>query len=75
MENETEVIEITPKNMFVPICITQAVCISVIFIAVLIIKLFFANSFAQLEKWCQNNIFEHRQITANFDEEETTSEI
>jgi hypothetical protein len=70
MENETEVIEITPKNMFVPICFVQAVCISVILITVIIIKLFFEDGFSKLEKWCQNNIFEHTQITANFDEEQ-----
>ena len=45
MENETQVLEITPKNMFVPICITQAVCILVILIAVLIIKFFFDSGF------------------------------
>ena len=75
MENETQVLEITPKNMFVPICITQAVCILVILIAALIIKFFFDSGFKTLETWCQNNVFDHRQITANFDEEETNSEI
>ena len=72
MENETEVIEITPKNMFVPICIVQAVCISVILITVLIIKFFFDGGFGELKKWCQNNVFERTQITANFDEEQAS---
>lgn len=72
MENETEVIEITPKNMFVPICIAQTVCISIILITVLIIKFFFDGGFETLKKWCQNNVFEHTQITANFDEEQAS---
>lgn len=74
MESETEVIEIVPKNMYVPICITQAICVAVILIAVIIIKFFFSSSFSKLEKWCQENIFEQTKITANFDEE-TSSEI
>ncbi len=71
MENETEVIEIKPKNMYVAICITQAICIAVILIAVIIIKYFFNENFFKLEKWCQNNLFVHTQVTADFDEEET----
>ncbi len=74
MENETEVIEIKPKNMYIPICITQAICIAVILISVIIIKFFFDGSYKKIEKWCQNNIFEPTKITANFDEE-TSSEI
>ncbi len=74
MENESEVIEIKPKNMFVPICIVQAICIALILITVIIIKFFFEGSFLKLQKWCQNNIFEHTQITANFDEE-TVDEV
>lgn len=74
MENETEVIEIRPKNMFVPICIVQAICIALILITVIIIKFFFEGSFSKLQKWCQNNIFEQTEITANFDEE-TVDEV
>ncbi len=69
MESEIEVVEIVPKNMYVPICITQTICVAVILIAVLIIKFFFGSSFSKLEKWCQSNIFEQTKITANFDEE------
>ena len=74
MEKEPEVIDITPKNMFVPICIVQAICIAVILITVIIVKFFFESSFLKLQKWCHNNIFEQTEITANFDEE-TSSEI
>lgn len=73
MENEAEVIEIKPKNMYVAVCITQAICIAVILITVIIIKFFFNESFLKLEKWCQNNLFVHTQVTADFDGE-TTSE-
>lgn len=69
MENEAEVIETTPKNMYIPICIVQAICISVILIAVVIIKFFFEGSFIKLQNWCQDHIFEQTEITANFDEE------
>lgn len=69
MENETDVIEIKPKNMFVPICITQAVCVAVILIAVLIIKFFFEGSYTKLQKWCVNNFLEETVISDVFDEE------
>lgn len=71
MEKEAEVFEIKPKNMYVPICITQAICISVILIAVLIIKFFWNDGFLKLQKWCQNNVFEQTEITANFDEDQS----
>ncbi len=69
MEEQTEVIKVTAKNMFAPIYITQAICVAVILIAVIIIKFFFNSSFLKLEKWCQSNIFEQTKITANFDED------
>ncbi len=67
MENESEK---KPKNMYVPICITQAVCVSVILIVVLIIKLFFGNAYEKLEKWHNKNFLEETTITATFEEEE-----
>ena len=67
MENET--VEIKSKNMYVPICITQIICIAVIFAAVIIIKFFWNDSFKKIEKWCSDNLFEQTKITANFDEE------
>ena len=69
MEEQTEIIEIKPKNMYVPICITQAVCIAVILAAVLIIKFFFEDSYTRLQKWCNQNLLEQTTITAVFDEE------
>lgn len=74
MENEAEVIETTPKNMYIPICIVQAICISVILIAVVIIKFFFEGSLTKLQNWYQDHIFEQTEITANFDEE-TADEV
>lgn len=74
MENEAQIIEIKPKNMYMQICITQAICVAVILITVVVMKFFFDNSYEKVEKWCQNNFFVHTQITANFDEE-TESEI
>ncbi len=69
MEEQTEVIKATAKNMFVPICITQAICVAVILIAVLIIKFFFAGSYAKIQDWCHNNFLEETKITAVFDED------
>lgn len=73
-DQENEIIEIVPKNMFVPICITQAVCIAIILIAVLIIKFFFDGSYTKLQNWCEHNVLEQTVI---IDEplEETDSEI
>lgn len=70
MENQTEVTEIKPKNMYAQICITQAICIAIILIAVLVMKFFFNESFLKLQKWCENTVFEQTEITANFDEEQ-----
>lgn len=72
MENETEIIEIKEKNMYAQICIAQTICIGVIIIAVIIIKLFFSKSFLQLKSWCENNLFEHTSITAQFDEDQSS---
>lgn len=72
MEEQTEIIEIKPKNMFVPICITQAICIATILIAVLIIKFFFGGSYQKLKKWCGENVLEETRISAVFDEESST---
>ena len=74
MENENAVIEIKPKNMYASICITQAVCVVVILIAVIIIKFFFESSYIKLQKWCDNNVLEQTVINDVFDEE-LTSEI
>lgn len=74
MDSQTEIIEIKPKNMFVPICITQAVCIVVILLALVIIKFFFVGSYEKFEDWYKNNIMDETKITAVFDEE-TNSEI
>ena len=69
MENETEIVEIVPKNMYVPICITQAVCIAVILIGIIVMKFFFKDNYFKFKNWCQQNVLEHTHITANFDEE------
>lgn len=69
MDDQTEIIEIKPKNMFVPICITQAVCIAVVLIAVLVIKFFFNGSYVKLQKWCENNFLEQTVISDVFNEE------
>lgn len=59
-----------PKNMYIPICITQAICMTVILIAILIIKFFFEGSYAKLQKWYQKNILDETTVTAVFDEED-----
>ncbi len=74
MENETQVVEIKPKNMYVQICITQTICIVVILISILVMKFCFKSSYTKFTKWCKNNVFEKTEITARFDEE-TSSEI
>lgn len=72
MEEQTEIIEIKPKNMFVPICVTQAVCVAVILIAVLIIKFFFEGSYTKLQDWCKDNFLEETTISDVFDEDVTS---
>lgn len=74
MDEQNEITEIKPKNMFVPICVTQAVCVAVILIAVLIIKFFFEGSYLKLQKWYGENMLDETNITAVFDED-TQSEI
>lgn len=61
--------EIKYKNMFAPICAAQSVCITVILIAVIIIKFFFGGSYEKLKDWCKKTVFEETKITAAFDEE------
>ncbi len=70
MEDTTKTIESNPKNMYVPICITQAICMVVIFIAVLIIKFFFTSSYEKCQKWYSKHILDETTITAFFEEED-----
>lgn len=56
-----------PKSYFAHLCVVQAVCIAVMLIAVVVIKLFFKNSYIELGKWCDDNLFEKTKITADFD--------
>ena len=65
---ECETVENSHKNMFFAICITQIVCVAVIFCSILIIKFFFAPSFAVVKTWCENNLFEQTKI-ASVDED------
>lgn len=74
MDEQNETIEIKPKNMFVPICVTQAVCIAVILITVLVIKFFFEGSYVKLQKWYGESILDETNISDVFDEE-TADEI
>jgi hypothetical protein len=69
MEKEIDATEIKYKNMYVAICVTQTVCLAVILITVLIVKMFFDNSYIKLKSWCEQNILEQTVITAAFDEE------
>lgn len=70
MEEQTETIEIKPKNTFAAICTVQAVCVAVILIAVLVIKFFFADCYAKLSDWCVSHFLEETVITDVFDEVE-----
>lgn len=69
-EEQNNTAENKPKNMYIPICITQAICMAVILIAILIIKFFFEGSYAKLQKWYQKNILDETTVTAFLDEEE-----
>lgn len=69
-EEQNSTAENKPKNMYIPICITQAICMAVILIAILIIKFFFEGSYAKLQKWYQKNILDETTVTAFFDEED-----
>lgn len=73
MDTTEDVIEITPKNMYVPICIAQAICVAFILIGVLVIKMFFCDAHAVLKAWCQENVLQQVETTA-FEQEETSSE-
>ncbi len=65
---ENEVIEIKQKNMYVPICITQLICVLAILIAIIITKYFFGNTFNQFKNWCNNNLLEQTRVISDFDE-------
>ncbi len=68
-DTENEVTEIKPKNMYIQICVTQAVCIAVILIAVLIIKFFFESSYTKIQKWYDKNILDETNVSEIFDGE------
>lgn len=57
------------KNMFAAVCITQAICIAVILITVLIIKIFFKPGWQKLRHWCVDNVLEKTEISDVFNKE------
>ncbi len=73
-EEENAVFKSEYKNMFVPVCVTQAVCMAVILIAVFVIKTFFAGSYQKAEKWYAENILDETNVSELFDGE-TGNEI
>lgn len=65
---ENEIIN-PPKNMFIPICITQAVAVAVILISIIIIKFFFTDTYLKLGKWYEKNILDTTTVSTAFDGE------
>lgn len=72
METNQESAEYKPRNMYVPICVTQLICVAAILISVLIVKFFFNNTYMKLGTWCKENVLEQTQITAFLEEEENS---
>ncbi len=70
MEKDSEIFDIKPKNMFVPMTVVQAVCIGVILIVVLIIKFVSASGFEKLQEFCNKNILEPTHVSDVFDGED-----
>lgn len=68
-ETENKVIKKAHKNMYMPICITQAITVAVILIAVLIIKFFFDGCYSKMQKWYIKNILDETKVTQIFDGE------
>ena len=67
--SEKENLEKETRSGFVAIVLTQAVCIAVILIAVLIIKFFFGQSFREVQKWYGDNILDETCVSDVFSEE------
>ncbi len=68
-DTENKANEIKPKNTYMQICMTQAVCIAVILIAVLIIKFFFKSGYEKAQKWYSKYILDETTVSEIFDGE------
>lgn len=55
--------------MYLPICITQSVCVLVILITILIIKFFFEENFTVFQNWYKQNILDDTVVSSVFEEE------
>ena len=69
MDLQNDFMRLKEKNMFIPICVIQSICIAVILITLVILKLFFKPTYTKTADWIGKNIFEQTKITATFDEE------
>lgn len=69
MEEKNDVSKEKTSIRFTEICIVQTICITVLLIGVLIIKFFFANSYAKFYKWYEINILDETVISEIFDGE------
>ncbi len=70
MDKGSEIFDIKPKNMMVPLIIAQAICIAVLLISILIIKFGFSDSFAAVEDFCKSSILEPTRVSDVFNEEQ-----
>lgn len=73
-EQNSEVNKPLPQNNFIRICITQAICMIVILIAVFVIKMFFGNGYQKVKKWYERNVLDETDVSEIFDGE-TSDEV
>ena len=61
--DENEITLSKPKNRFVDIIITQAICVIIILLALIVIKYFFKDTFAKIENWYNKYICADTEIS------------
>ena len=69
MDEEMVVSEIQPRNMFIHIAITQAICITVLILSVFIVKLFSPATYEKITDWYTENLLDETRVSEVFGEE------
>ena len=69
MTQENDILKVSPRPMFIPLVITQAVCIVTLLLGVVAVKYISPKNFKKVRYWCAQNILDEVDLDKMFDGE------
>ena len=67
MPEENDISKIPPKTEFIPIVITQVICVAVILLGLVAVKYISPKGFEKAGSWCSQNILSETDLEKMFD--------